>query len=1442
MYKNPFVYKRPLDPERDQLVWIERKTLLQKALSSLEFGEWLSVCCARRSGKTSFILRVISEFSKRHPDTAFIMIRPEDFSSYTVAEFAHLILKRTTPYLTAPAGEEVINPDESITSILSRLACELAPAQRFIVSIDGIESAPKRFATTVIHELVTLFHAKSVDRALQRFQFIVAGSLAPRELRLENGTLFTEYATSSVLDDFAYEDVDAMLHRVCEANHIEMEAGFTRLMYEYTFGTGFLIQKICYRILENSFLRGEPLAFTLQQGEESMSSILRDGDTGVQMMLQQIEKQNGLIEKLLRLMREGTIKSNRYDSDLYELVTIGAVSKRNDRFRIRNMIVERFCRDYFTSERLANRFRSPVSEAAHYQEELLLETIAQQADAENAITNLHNTIKALDEQLHQPDYWKHVLQMLMATIEGAQSSALFFLDQKTRTLFIKEAIGLAPEFAENFELKMGEGVAGLVAMTGRSRVVRDVTDEVECPDFVARDFAIRANIGSMIALPLRTARQVFGVINICLKKPHEFSRYDISMLEIIALHLSLSFDHKSSLHAVERQQDYHAILQGLVHKLDVNVDAHSILASVLEAAQQITALPNAYLVWKSAAEQEWQILFPPGYAPERVAAELRRGEGIASKVLNSGMPCWGGEAQNGHPSAMAADRMLESAVPFRVDGEPVGCIVLTNSGHRPMQELHKNLLLTLATIAGLAIKKQRLYHIAERNTQQVISLKYMGAVGSDGTAEDELLDSIAKECLNVLNRAHKAAAVLLPDKKGNKLVVRSSRGDAFGKKEIGKSIALDESTIVTWVYRHRRPRYAGDVRLDREYHEIYPAVKSEIAVPLILHDRVIGVLDVQSTERNAFDAQDQEALLAVANSASVAITVGQSFGARMRELQALYATGLKINSGKNISQMVRAICSESLNAVGSGSCCSAIHLFHADDSSRCKKYVLRADADKFDFSAGPWTPEPALEFVRTQKRHMIYPDLEQNREYVPEVEEARSALLVPITYDNRCLGIISVESSVVDDFGEIEKKLVTSLAAQAGVAISNARLSHHVAEMQMQLSRALESAAVEVAMAGLAHDIKNISTVIAGETQWLRRCEQEERVDTEAIKSAVYSIETNLQRMNELATGLQNRSYSLPPEFKTIRLQNLLDDLIDLVSTVASRAQVEIVKKQLPPSLTIQADIGRLSRACFNIMTNAIDAMPDGGTLQISVRNEADAIAIAFIDSGAGIPRDQLNKIFKPFATNKKNGYGIGLAITKRIVEIDHGGQLRVTSKAGKGTTVTIRLPKRQAVAPGGASAAVPEEQRRQRGAAAASGTAAKQQTVLVVNDEKAMLDKIKRKLVGAGFAVSATQYGRHAVRLCRKKQFDSILLDFHLKKDSSETGTAPDFIPEIRRTQPSTPIILTSASLQPKRVPHLDFDCFLEINAGFWDKVLHVLQQHRPTAAKTRKKSVYAL
>ena len=132
--------------------------------------------------------------------------------------------------------------------------------------------------------------------------------------------------------------------------------------------------------------------------------------------------------------------------------------------------------------------------------------------------------------------------------------------------------------------------------------------------------------------------------------------------------------------------------------------------------------------------------------------------------------------------------------------------------------------------------------------------------------------------------------------------------------------------------------------------------------------------------------------------------------------------------------------------------------------------------------------------------------------------------------------------------------------------------------------------------------------------------------------------------------------------------------IISLFNVQTEKSHVRI-SLSLKEPITIRVDCDKMRQVFINLMLNAIQAMGNGGKLEITIRRAGnDGVEILFVDSGPGIPPDLINSVFKPFFTTRKDGSGLGLAIAKRIVE-EHKGKILVQSMPGKGTIFTVRLP-----------------------------------------------------------------------------------------------------------------------------------------------------------------------
>lgn len=231
-----------------------------------------------------------------------------------------------------------------------------------------------------------------------------------------------------------------------------------------------------------------------------------------------------------------------------------------------------------------------------------------------------------------------------------------------------------------------------------------------------------------------------------------------------------------------------------------------------------------------------------------------------------------------------------------------------------------------------------------------------------------------------------------------------------------------------------------------------------------------------------------------------------------------------------------------------------------------------------------------------------------------------------------------------------------------------------VKRMEARVRHADRLAALGRFAAGLAHEIRNPLGSIRGSVEVLRESLRPQGDDRRLMDIVLRESD----RLDRFIAEFLEFSRPQPRARVETDLVAILEEILILLAH-QSPPSVRIVRQYGEPTVKARVDPGQVRQALWNLCRNALEAMPGGGELRVSVRAEERApgprpIEIVVEDTGTGIPAGQLPRLFEPFYTTKPTGTGLGLAIVHRIVE-DHGGEIRVDSEPGRGTRVTVLLP-----------------------------------------------------------------------------------------------------------------------------------------------------------------------
>jgi signal transduction histidine kinase len=208
---------------------------------------------------------------------------------------------------------------------------------------------------------------------------------------------------------------------------------------------------------------------------------------------------------------------------------------------------------------------------------------------------------------------------------------------------------------------------------------------------------------------------------------------------------------------------------------------------------------------------------------------------------------------------------------------------------------------------------------------------------------------------------------------------------------------------------------------------------------------------------------------------------------------------------------------------------------------------------------------------------------------------------------------------------------------------------------------------------GVAHEIRNPLGIIKQATFLLRK----QKNMTPAAEEWLGYMEDAVQRMNHLVEDVLGYARKRALEIKVQDITDTVDRAVHLVNHKLDAARIQVTRHDNSPAICAY-DESRMEQVVVNLLLNAIEAMPEGGTITIRTRETPSSVELDVEDTGPGIPPDRLDRVMEPFQTGKETGTGLGLAIVRHIVE-SHGGTVTARSRLGEGTCFTVRVPKNEA-------------------------------------------------------------------------------------------------------------------------------------------------------------------
>ena len=349
-----------------------------------------------------------------------------------------------------------------------------------------------------------------------------------------------------------------------------------------------------------------------------------------------------------------------------------------------------------------------------------------------------------------------------------------------------------------------------------------------------------------------------------------------------------------------------------------------------------------------------------------------------------------------------------------------------------------------------------------------------------------------------------------------------------------------------------------------------------------------------------------------------------------------------------------------------------------------QRYVLQASHGPkrlaLQSGDGLESSHPLIRWLR--QHHRVLTEEDAIRYAEPRVSQAMerlsAVLTVPGLIEHHLVGFLVLGPKLSNDsYSPDDWDAFTTLANEAAIAIENAFSYEELLKVNQQLKVASERLLVQERLAaagqfatGMAHEIKNPLSAIKTFAQYL----PEKYADPAFREKFFRIVQAEIDRINDIVKELSDFAKPAPLELQPVRVAELVDDTLSLLSNQCLKQGVEVKRSYDEDGLLVQADPQQMKQMLLNLLFNSLEAMPDGGRLEVITKPNRHYLTLRIADTGCGITSEHQQQVWNPFFTTKERGTGLGLPIVKGVVE-RHGGQITICSMPGQGTKVELNLP-----------------------------------------------------------------------------------------------------------------------------------------------------------------------
>jgi signal transduction histidine kinase/putative methionine-R-sulfoxide reductase with GAF domain len=838
-----------------------------------------------------------------------------------------------------------------------------------------------------------------------------------------------------------------------------------------------------------------------------------------------------------------------------------------------------------------------------------------------------------------------------------------------------------------------EGIVGHVAGTGDPLVVLDVGREAV--HLVNPDLP---DTRSEVALPLVSHGRIIGVLDVQSDRQVTFTKEDVATLQTMADQLANAIESAQLFEETRRHVEELTALHNIDVAMIASLDLDEILSIIYEQVSGTLSVDGFYIALyderKDVIHARWVVEQGERRPPFTVKAE--KCGGCAGWAIRNRQPLWveDTEERDDLPAGTGIiDIPARSLIvlPLIVRDQVVGVISAQSTQPGDFDENDWRLFSDIAHQVAIAVTNIQLYHEVKRRLAEAELVQEVVMAAASTLDFDLVLERTVKALYRALGIDR--LGFLLPDEPDSMLVVHPS---LVGFAESALRIPI-KGNLVGQVYRTGYPVLLSAVETPF-YPGQSPDVRSALAVPVRVEDRICAVLLAESSREENFGEDEMRIFTTVAGQLGVALE-----NARLYREMTQYTRDLRLLAGASAGMIAslepQAIVAHLLDTLVErfqSPCC--ISLMAPDGETVRVVAGWVPDGQSLPLSVGHQVPVSDWSvFSRmAETQRLVYiPDVERDeqRSLLSDVEQkmiyqqhVRAGLVLPMFGQEGLIGavILGLREPLpmpVDDQLDWAQALVN----QAAAAVTNAQLYQKLEKQTAELVQAynelqeIDRLRTQLVQ-NVSHELRTPLSLIKGYVELLIEGDLGDIV--EGQRAALQVIRERTASLSRLIHNLMMLQ-SIPHEMLTMAPVSLVEVVRRVLAEFQNSAEEAGVTfhEELPEELPLTlGDQERLELIFGHLVENAIKFNPNGGAVTLRAWADEEMICVSVADEGIGISPDLLGRIFERFyqvdgSTKRRfGGMGVGLALVWEIAEA-HGGNVRVESEPGKGSTFTVALP-----------------------------------------------------------------------------------------------------------------------------------------------------------------------